>query len=125
MNKKILVIDDDIDQAMLYFIAFQRAGITIETADGGHYGLAQARAIHPDLILLDIIMEDMTGIEVLRQLKGDDATKNIPVIMLSNTAGKDVMEQTKDLGALAFWEKTKVMPTEIVEKCKKILEAVN
>lgn len=110
MAKQVLLIEDDFDQAMLYFIAFQHVGMKLETADGGNYGLAQARALHPDLILLDIIMEDMNGVEVLKKLKEDSTTKNIPVIMLSNLAGREIVEQTKNLGALGFWEKTKVMP---------------
>lgn len=121
MAKKILIIEDDPDQVTLYQLAFQAAGIQIESADGGIHGLAQAKASHSDLILLDIFMEDMNGVDVLRQLKETADTKDIPVIMLSNSGGKEMIEQTKKMGAIDFFEKTRVMPTELVSRCKKVL----
>lgn len=119
--KKVLLIEDDAEQIVIYKIPFELEGFDIMTESGGKEGLVKAIGWHPDIILLDIIMEDIDGLEVLRQLKGNKHTKDIPVVMLSNISAKEKIEEAKSLGALAFWEKTKVMPREIVEKCKIIL----
>lgn len=120
--KKVLLIEDDAEQIAIYRIPLEFAGFDIVTESGGRKGLARAVGWQPDIILLDIVMEDIDGMEVLRQLKLNKQTKNIPVVILTNVSVKENMEQAKSLGAAAFWEKTKVMPQEIVERCKRILE---
>jgi len=74
MAKKLLLIDDDPLIVRMYERIFKFADIDIKTALLPTDGLAQASTIKPDLILLDIMMPDMDGLEVLRRLKGDDAT---------------------------------------------------
>ena len=119
--KKVLLIEDDPAQVAIYLIPLELAGFDVVTDSGGKDGLAKAIGWEPDIILLDIIMEDIDGMEVLRQLKANKHTKDIPVVMLTNVSAKEKMEEAKSLGAVAFWEKTKVMPPEVVERCKKIL----
>ncbi len=119
--KKVLLIEDDPEQIAIYRIPLELAGFDIMAESGGKDGLARAIGWEPDIILLDIIMEDVDGMAVLRQLKSYKKTKDIPVVILTNVSVKENMEQAKSLGAAAFWEKTRVMPQEIVERCKKIL----
>lgn len=119
--KKILLIEDDVDQALLYRIPFELEGFEIMTEAGGRDGLAKAVGWHPDIILLDVIIDKMDGMEVLRQLKANDHTKDIPVVMLTNVFKKELVTEAKSLGAIDFWEKTKVMPKDVVQKAKVIL----
>lgn len=120
--KKILLIEDDADQALLYRVPFELEGFEIMTEAGGRDGFAKAVGWQPDIILLDIIMDEMDGMEVLRQLKGNEHTKNIPVVMLTNVFKKEIVNEAKALGAVDFWEKTKVMPKDVVQKSKIILK---
>jgi two-component system phosphate regulon response regulator PhoB len=119
--KKILLIEDDPTLSDLLMRKLSLEGYAGYHSQDGRSGLAEAKHLKPDLILLDIIMEDIDGIEVLRQLKSTTQTKNIPVVMLTNVSAKEKMEEAKSLGAIDFWEKTKVMPQEILERCKRIL----
>lgn len=119
---KVLFIEDDQDQITIYRVAFERSGIDFEWADNGRDGLAQAVGWQPDLILLDIKMEEMDGIEVLKKLKEMGETKDIPVVMLTNVFKKDLGRLVKKMGAADVWEKTRVLPMEVVRRIKEILE---
>ncbi len=119
--KKILLIEDDNDQALMYKLPFELEGFDIMTEPGGVDGVAKAVGWHPDIILLDVLMEGMDGLEVLKQLKQNKHTKEIPVVMLTNVSASTKSEEFKKLGAIAFFEKTKVMPRELMLRCKKIL----
>lgn len=119
--KKILLIDDDADQTELYKFPFEMNGFDVNIQNDANQALSTAIGWMPDLILLDIIMDNIDGVEVLTQLKGNEHTKNIPVVMLTNTYDKKVVETVKALGALGYWEKTKMMPKNIVEESKKLL----
>lgn len=92
----ILMIDDDKDFGSLASAHFtaQKYGFTL--THSGRDGLAKAAALKPDLILLDIMMPDMNGIEVLRELQSDDETADIPVIIVT---GKYIDQGMHDLFA--------------------------
>lgn len=80
----ILMIDDDEDFSGLTAEYFSRKGYSVVLASGGRDGLAKAEASAPDLIFLDIMMPDMNGIEVLRELSSDYDTAAIPVLVMSS-----------------------------------------
>jgi CheY-like chemotaxis protein len=79
----ILIIDDDKEFSGLAAAYFSRQGHTVTLAGGGREGLAKAASAGPDMILLDIMMPDMNGIEVLRELNSDPETSGIPVLVLT------------------------------------------
>ncbi|PJA13356.1 MAG: hypothetical protein COX65_07295 [Elusimicrobia bacterium CG_4_10_14_0_2_um_filter_56_8] len=79
----ILMIDDDADFSGLASAYFAGQGYTVALAQNGKDGLAKAAALKPDIIFLDIMMPDMNGIEVLRELHAGDETSEIPVIVMS------------------------------------------
>lgn len=120
-SRKILLIEDDSDQVYLYTVKFQLEGLNLVTAKNGVEGLEKVKQEKPDLILLDIVMKDMDGMEVLENLKKDNTTKNIPVILLTNLVKKELSEKAKHLGAFDFWSKTEVMPQDAVQRIRKIL----
>ena len=119
---KILLIEDDDDQILLYNTVFKINDFDIISAISGKIGLERARNEHPDLILLDLNMEEMSGEEVIKKLKENPETKNIPVIVLTNMDKKKFQEQVLELGAEYFWEKTEVMPPDVVKKVAEFLE---
>ncbi|MBI5221183.1 MAG: response regulator [Candidatus Magasanikbacteria bacterium] len=119
---KILLIEDDPDQVYLYSTKFQLEGLNMVTAKNGVEGLALVKKEKPDLILLDIVMEEMDGIEVLKNLKKDNGTRDIPVVILTNLAKKELLDQSKKLGAIGFWSKSEVLPQDIVDRVKNILK---
>lgn len=120
-TKKVLLIEDDPDQISLYRAVFELAGLKLLTATNGIKGLAAAKENKPDLILCDLVMDTMDGMEVLKRLKADAQTKNIPVVMLTNLNKKSLYLQAENLGALDFWAKTEVMPQEIISRIEKII----
>ena len=119
--KKILLIEDDSIIVRMYQRKFEMEGYKIETAYDGKEGLEKAKASKPNIILLDIMIPKIEGLEVLKKLKEEKNTKNIPVIILSNLAGKEV-QQGLQLGAKDYLVKSKYTPAQVVEKVKNILK---
>ncbi|GAB4413095.1 MAG: response regulator [Anaerolineales bacterium] len=83
MAKRILVVDDDPTALRLIGYSLQQEGYDVLTAANGLDGLTQARQLHPDLVILDIMMPDLDGFEVCRRLRADPATRRLPVLMLT------------------------------------------
>jgi len=116
MSKKILLIDDDPLIVRMYERVFGFSGVDVTTSLSPTEGLAQVAAVKPDLILLDIMMPEMDGLEVLRRIKSDDATKSIPVIMLTNLSDETRNKQAMKLGAMSVMIKSDYSPKQVVEK---------
>jgi len=114
--KQVLMIEDDSDQMFLYKSAFDLKKIPNVMANGGEIGIAQAKRWHPEVIVLDIVMEGVDGEEVLKRLKADPTTKDIPVIVFTNLDKKPVKEKFMALGATEFWGKTELMPMALAAK---------
>lgn len=114
--KQVLMIEDDPDQMFLYKSAFDLMKIPSVMAIDGEVGLQQAKRWHPKVIVLDIVMEGLDGEEVLKQLKADAETKDIPVIVFTNLDKKLVKEKFMALGATEFWGKTELMPMALAAK---------
>ena len=91
----LIVIEDEPDVASLLAYAFASVGFSVATAQDGMAGLHAIQARHPDLILLDLLLPRLDGREVLRVLKADPATRDIPVVVVSAVA-----DATSRLGAL-------------------------
>lgn len=89
----ILMIDDDEDFSGLTSEYFTRRGYNVELAPGGKAGLSKVAAAPPDLIFLDIMMPDMNGIEVLRELSSDYDTADIPVLVMSSRVVDEGMQK--------------------------------
>ena len=84
--KHILCIEDEPEMIDLIRLILGRRGFDVHGATGGTEGLRMVRETHPDLVLLDLMMPDMDGWEVYQQMKADDATRNIPVIVVTAKA---------------------------------------
>jgi two-component system phosphate regulon response regulator PhoB len=82
----VLVVDDDPVIVNLLQVNFEIEGYDVLAATGGEAGLAQARSGHPDVIVMDVMMPGITGIDVARRLREDEDTRHIPIILLSARA---------------------------------------
>ena len=117
---KVLLVDDDPVILKLLQVNFEMEGYAVVTAGDGVEGLEKARAEHPDVILLDIMMPRKDGLEVTRELKGDDATKGMPIILLSAKAQASDIEVGKEAGADDYVTKP-FDPLELLERVRDML----
>ncbi|MFA6307177.1 MAG: response regulator [Patescibacteria group bacterium] len=118
---KILLVEDDSFLLGMYATKFEMENFKVIMAEDGEKAVRLALKEAPDIILLDIILPKMNGFDVLRQLKADPATADIPVILLTNLSQKDEIEQGLKIGAADYLIKAHFMPSEVVDKIKKML----
>ena len=118
---KILIIEDDPLMLRLYQKAFTFENYEVDTAANGQEGLDKVKEGKPTLILLDIMMPKMHGLEVLERLKADEATKKIPVVVLTNLAGQEDAETAMTKGAVKYIIKSEYQPKEVVDMVKQVL----
>lgn len=117
---KVLLVEDDPFLLSMYSTKFESEGFEVAVATDGEEGLKLAAKETPSIILLDILLPKIDGFEVLKALKKEEGTKNIPVILLTNLSQKDEVEQGISLGASDYLIKAHFMPSEVVEKIKKL-----
>ena len=119
--KSILVVEDDQFLRDLIVKKLEEEGLNIIQAVDGEEGLQFIKENKPALVLLDLILPGIDGFEVLKQVKSDPETKDIPIIILSNLGQKDDIERGLELGARDFMVKAHFTPEEIVKKTKEVL----
>ena len=118
---KILIIEDEKFLLEMYDMRLKKAGFEVLTASEGKEGIHLACEHKPKLIVLDIVMPEMSGYEVLRMLKKDPDTKDIPVLVFSNLGQEEEIAKGFDLGADDYIVKTEITPTQLVEKIQAML----
>ena len=119
--KKILFIEDESTLQKALGDILQQKNYKVISALDGEIGLRLAKSEKPDLILLDLILPKMHGFDVLRQLKDNSETKEIPIIVLTNLEKMDEINQAIELGATTYLIKTEYKIGEVIEKIKKTL----
>lgn len=120
---RILVVDDDPTLIEMYRARLLAEGFAVELAHDGQEGLALAVETHPDLILLDMRMPNITGLEALEILKTTKQTKNIPVIVLTALGDDSLRDQALARGAADYLVKAETTPAQIVEKIRAFTKA--
>jgi CheY-like chemotaxis protein len=121
MSKTLLIVEDDPLMSRMYQKIFKFEGYDVITAADGEDGLLQVKNTKPNLVLLDIMMPKMNGLQVLEKLKSDPATKSIPVIILTNLAGQQDADKALSLGAVKYIIKSEYEPKEVANMVKEIL----
>lgn len=115
--KKIFIIEDDLYIRELYERAFKRAGYEVEIASDGKEAMEKTEKQTFDLILLDIMLPKVTGIDVLTSLRGPDSTsKDTPVFLITNLGHEDVIKQAFKIGAEGYLLKSKITPRILVKE---------
>ena len=122
MKRIILFIEDESALQKTLGEVLRENNYEVISALDGELGLKLAKKKKPDLILLDLILPKLSGFEVLKQLKKDKETKDIPVIVLTNLEGVGDVEKAMELGATTYLVKANYSLEEVVDKVKTALE---
>jgi DNA-binding response OmpR family regulator len=122
MAIKILLAEDDIQLVDMYNRKFELEGFEVRTAEDGQKALETLKDFVPDVILLDIMMPQVTGLEVLEEIKKDDRLKDALVIMLTNLADEKTAEKIYELGATDYLVKAEMTPLEVCNKVKELIK---
>jgi DNA-binding response OmpR family regulator len=120
-GKRVLLVEDDRFLRRACEVSL-RGRATVMTASDGEEGLALARRERPDLVLLDWLMPKLSGVEVLRALKADTATRDIPVLIVSNSSRERDVETVMELGAAGYWVKANLSLRELTDRVNNLLD---
>jgi len=121
MKKKILLVEDQAGFRKVYTDVLENNGFEVITAEDGEKGWNLAQSEAPDLIMLDLILPKMTGMDVLRRIRMDQKTQNIPVLILSVLGDKEVIAEALSKGANDYTIKGFYTPREILAKMAPLL----
>lgn len=119
---KILIIDDEEAICQMYKMKLEMEGLQVLTATEGQTGIELAKNEKPQLILLDIIMPRVNGFDVLKILKDDKETKDIPVFLLTNLPKESGGEKGRKLGAVGYLVKADYEPDALAKMIKGVIE---
>ena len=118
---KIAIIEDDRAISQMYRFKFEAEGFAVETAENGKLGLELVEKMKPDIILLDLMMPEMTGDEVLAKMRATDWGKDIKVIVLTNMGEQEIPDSVRNLGVSDVILKADMTPRQVAEIVKKQL----
>lgn len=119
----LLIVEDDEVLLRALYLLFHKSKYTIASATDGATAVQMAQRLKPDLILLDLLLPKMNGFEVLRIIKADPATKDTPVVVLSNLGDVSDIEKAKTLGATDYFIKANTDLAVLESKINKLLES--
>ena len=121
MNR-ILLVDDDLVTLRCYAAGLSRRGFKVDTASDGLTAIQALRTAKPDLIVLDLMMPKLNGVDVLKFVRSNPALANVPVIVLSNSFGEEAAAQAADAGANKGFVKTSCTPSLLAQVVADLLE---
>lgn len=120
MTHSILVVEDDNELSTLLRLMLKLSDWDIASAASGEEALEQARALRPSLVLLDIMLPGMDGIEVCRQLRADPTMAGMPIVALSAKSDPRTRQAALEAGVLEYWTKP-VIPHEFLSNIRRVL----
>jgi DNA-binding response OmpR family regulator len=121
MTIKVAIIEDDQAISQMYRFKFEAEGYDVQTAENGRLGLELAENMKPDIILLDLMMPEMTGDEMLEKLRKTPWGKNIKVIILTNMGEQEIPDSVRQQGVSDVILKADMTPRQVAELVKKHL----
>jgi len=121
MAAKVAIIEDDPAISQMYRFKFEAEGYEVETAGNGKLGLGLAQKMKPDIILLDLMMPEMNGDEMLEKMRATKWGKDIKVVVLTNKGEQEVPEKVRTLNVSAVILKADMTPRQVAELVKKQL----
>lgn len=123
--KKILIIEDDQNLLNNYQTELElRKFNVVSVTDGGKAVIAVEKE-NPDLILLDIMLPNKNGIDILEEVRSNDKFKTLPVIMLTNYGDEENIRRSLELGAIDYLKKYNVTPSDVGQRIEQILKSAN
>lgn len=120
---KIAIIEDDQAIAQMYRLKFEAEGYEVQLAENGAVGIKLVESFHPDIVLLDIMMPEMTGDEALAVLRKTEFGQNLKVIILTNMGEQEAPVGLKDLNVSRFVVKAEMTPRQVAELVREVLAA--
>ena len=117
---KLAIIEDDQAISQMYRIKFESEGYEVETAENGRLGLELIENMKPDIILLDLMMPEMSGEELLEKLRESTWGKDIKVVVLTNMGEQEISPRIHELGVSDVILKADMTPRQVAELVKKI-----
>jgi len=117
--KKILIVEDELLILSLYKMKLEKAKYKVETAKNGEDGFQKTKKFKPDLIILDILMPKVDGYQMLKMMREEPKTKNIPVIIMTNTPSLPNARESQTLGVVKGLFKADVTPSQLVSYIKE------
>lgn len=121
-GKRVLVIEDEDFLIRPLKFSLEKEGVEFLSAKDGEEGLLMVKSELPDLILLDLVLPKKNGFDVLAGIKNNPATKNIPVLIVSNLAGSGEVERGLAGGADDYFVKANLSISSLIAKIRTILE---
>lgn len=121
MSKTVLLVEDNDFIRNMYQLKLAKSGLTVVEAADGTMALEKLRTFKPDLILLDLMMPNVSGIDVLKELNKQSVVPDLPVIVLTNVMNPATVNEAKELGARDYIIKTDLTPSQVVDKLKPYL----
>lgn len=118
---KIAILEDDEGLAEIYQVSLKAEGFKVIHAIDGVAGVELVKTHTPDLVLLDIMMPQMSGDEVLRAMRESDWGKNTPVIVLTNIAESELSDEFRKLNYQGYLVKAMNSPSQIIDNVKRVL----
>jgi DNA-binding response OmpR family regulator len=118
---KIAIVEDDLAIAQMYRLKFEAEGHKVEIAENGKLGLDLCEDMKPDMVLLDLMMPEMNGDEMLEKLRKTDWGKKPKVIILTNVSEQEAPDRLKELDISGFIVKAEMTPREVAEMIKEKL----
>ncbi|HLB75661.1 MAG TPA: response regulator [Candidatus Dormibacteraeota bacterium] len=112
---RVLLIEDHPDIADLYQLKLQLEGYRVAVARTGDVGLALANSLLPDLILLDLHLPGMDGLDLLARLRAQDDTRGTPVVVITEDENPDLMTAAEELGTSGYMIKARTLPKRLAE----------
>lgn len=118
---KIMIVEDDPMLVEIYNKKLAAAGFEVKVVSIGSAVKDEALSWRPDLILLDVVLPDMDGFEILEVVKKEDGIKDIPIYVFSNLSAKEDIERATGLGAAGFLTKSSFTPSQLADELKRIM----
>lgn len=115
---KIVIIEDDLAIAQMYRLKFEAEGFEAEIAENGKLGLVLCEKMKPDMVLLDLMMPEMNGDEMLEKMRSTAWGKQIKVMILTNVGEQEAPENLKNLDVLAYVVKADMTPRQVADLVK-------
>ncbi|HSA83343.1 MAG TPA: response regulator [Patescibacteria group bacterium] len=119
--KKILLVEDDEHMSRMYKKLFTFGGFQVIVAEDGISGFQKAKDVNPDLIILDVMMPHMNGLELLEKIKNDSGMQSIPIVMLTNLDIQKDIDYALEKGAILYIIKNDHEPRKVFEMVKNLV----
>ena len=115
MSKRVLIIEDNNVLATVYGSTLSQAGFQVAVANDGQTGLDQVAKFSPDLVVLDLMLPKVDGLEVLRRIRADETRASLPVIVFSNSYTSDRTREVWNAGATQVLVKASCPPKQLLQ----------